>query len=836
MIETVRLVNFISHGDTTLDLDEGVNIFIGKNGAGKSSVIDAITYALYGEHTREQAKNLVKRGASSGGVSVRFTLGNKEYLAERRFGKAGSLESGVLRELSGGARVIVQGERKQFGESMTSKASEIIGLDYDKMRVSTVVQQGELDQIIRYSPKDFKELINGVIGIDRLDIAFSNSSDAITGFRQHLRNDCGFDDTEIEQVENMKADRQTRKDEADTKLHSLAQELAGLKSREELVKNDLTSYELMKSKLGQLEARRRDLTTYVEEQRKQLKAELLSLKEDLDMANRYLEQASRKEDIEAKENEYNSKESTLSETQKHIRGELSELKPLQVQLEEYGKDITDTKKKIEVSGRKISDLEPQIANLASIQKPCEELQEVLEEQTKRLNKSILDSTDRKGSIKVQFENYVKIRDAGVCPTCDRPFSSSEISNKIGAKEEELKVVDGELDGYAKSLQLTQSLLKDRRSYDQAQERLTGLLEKKEGHEGDVQSNEGKLKELLTKQERVSSRLGRREELEDSLSKADADLAATKKLQKQVQNEKANLHTALSWLAEHKISSQDDLEKLGEEKNTLQKVIGGIPTDISKAPVGSLAIDSFSQGIVSDILTLQTETVSYDESRHAELQSDFTEIGRRLQDKAREQGSLAKELETAKAELLTLTQAEAKLSRASRYVKLFETIRADLFNRDGALATSLRSWALKQISSKASEYIRNFGVGLSMITLQEGRREVDIECYGASGTVDVASMSGGEKVAVALALRFAMASLMSKGRVDFIILDEPTAHLDVDRRKSLVKLISDFNSSPESVSLSQIIVITHDSEIFEDSEVNALFRFESSPEGTIVVKS
>jgi exonuclease SbcC len=321
-----------------------------------------------------------------------------------------------------------------------------------------------------------------------------------------------------------------------------------------------------------------------------------------------------------------------------------------------------------------------------------------------------------------------------------------------------------------------------------------------------------------------------------LSRVEADLAATKKLQKLVQGEKANVLKALSWLEDHKISSQDDVKKLGEERSRLQKVVEGIPTDVSKASISSLAIDSFSQGIVSDILALQMETAGYDKSRHAELQSDFTEIEQALQGKSREQGSLTKELETAKAELLTLTQAEAKLSRASRYVKLFETIRADLFNRDGALATSLRSWALKQISSKASEYIRNFGVGISMITLQESRREVDIECYGASGTVDVASMSGGEKVAVALALRFAMASLMSKGRVDFIILDEPTAHLDVDRRKSLVKLISDFNSSPESVSLSQIIVITHDSEIFEDSEVNALFRFESSPEGTIVVKS
>ena len=46
MIKTVELVNFISHSETKLDLDEGVTVFVGSNGAGKSSIIDGITFAL----------------------------------------------------------------------------------------------------------------------------------------------------------------------------------------------------------------------------------------------------------------------------------------------------------------------------------------------------------------------------------------------------------------------------------------------------------------------------------------------------------------------------------------------------------------------------------------------------------------------------------------------------------------------------------------------------------------------------------------------------------------------------------------------------------------------
>ena len=66
MIENVELVNFISHKDTSIQLENGVNVFIGANGAGKSSVIDAITYALYGEHTRDVSRIFLRRGQPKG--------------------------------------------------------------------------------------------------------------------------------------------------------------------------------------------------------------------------------------------------------------------------------------------------------------------------------------------------------------------------------------------------------------------------------------------------------------------------------------------------------------------------------------------------------------------------------------------------------------------------------------------------------------------------------------------------------------------------------------------------------------------------------------------------
>ena len=133
MIDNVGLVNFISHKETSIPLEDGVNVFIGANGAGKSSVMDAITYALYGEHTRDSASNILRRGAAGGSVSVKFSIGSTQYLAERRFGQGGRLDSATLRELAPSPRLIVAGERRQYEESMSREVTKFFGVDYEKM-------------------------------------------------------------------------------------------------------------------------------------------------------------------------------------------------------------------------------------------------------------------------------------------------------------------------------------------------------------------------------------------------------------------------------------------------------------------------------------------------------------------------------------------------------------------------------------------------------------------------------------------------------------------------------------------------------------------------------
>ncbi len=175
---------------------------------------------------------------------------------------------------------------------------------------------------------------------------------------------------------------------------------------------------------------------------------------------------------------------------------------------------------------------------------------------------------------------------------------------------------------------------------------------------------------------------------------------------------------------------------------------------------------------------------------------------------------------------------SELSSATKFISDLENIRSMVFNRDGIVSLSLRTRALSLISAKASEYINIFNVGLSRITLIEKPREIKVLCYGKRGEIDTISLSGGEKVAVSLAIRMGIAFLMGSSKIDFIILDEPTTNLDEERRRSFVKIISDVFSKGVSP-LAQMIIITHDEEIFENSEVEQVYKFKMTEKGSSV---
>ena len=267
MIKSIELVDFLSHSDTKLEFKDGVTIFVGENGAGKSSVIDAITYALFGEHTRKNPKSLIRRGTNQGYAKIEFSIRDKQYEAFRKIKNISSnyLEAKFFETTDNNRIDIASGERKQYNESMKEEVEKIIGMDYKKLQIASIVQQGELNAIIDSRAADRQELLNSIIGIDKLNIASKYMLENIKKFREKIKTDLGYNDDDIENLtrkfENYQQDikeTQPKKNQLELKQKQIQEKLTGLQNELEIETPKI-------DKINQLELRKNELLKYSKE-------------------------------------------------------------------------------------------------------------------------------------------------------------------------------------------------------------------------------------------------------------------------------------------------------------------------------------------------------------------------------------------------------------------------------------------------------------------------------------------------------------------------------------------------------------------------------------------
>ncbi len=289
------------------------------------------------------------------------------------------------------------------------------------------------------------------------------------------------------------------------------------------------------------------------------------------------------------------------------------------------------------------------------------------------------------------------------------------------------------------------------------------------------------------------------------------------------------------LRAHSINDKKEIDVLKKEIS-LQKInIQQIPININSGLLVEVAsIDSHSKLLYEKIMELENETRNFDENSFSTLKNSLDDKQQELSETDQKLGGTLEKIRNAKELVDKHMLVVKELVFVKDYVLQINEIQENLFNRDGSVATSLRSWALHTISAKAAEYLNMLNTKIQRIELSEKTRDVSITCYSKNTILDLESLSGGEQVSIALALRLGMTQLLGSSNLNFIILDEPTMFLDEERRKSLVKVISELSDITNSLnSTLQFIIITHDSEIFEDSSVEQIFKFESSDNGTIV---
>ncbi|MEM6289057.1 MAG: SMC family ATPase [Bacteroidota bacterium] len=174
----LQLTNFLSYGESAPALDfAGLHVacLSGGNGQGKSALLDAMTWAIWGEarkssDLRKPDEELLRVGTRSMEVDFSFHLADGEYRVVRSYQQSASGKTskpGLEFQVRDG-----DGWRSLTAESVKATQAAIdarLGIDYETFINSTFLLQGRSDEFTKKKPGERKEILGKILALDRYE-------------------------------------------------------------------------------------------------------------------------------------------------------------------------------------------------------------------------------------------------------------------------------------------------------------------------------------------------------------------------------------------------------------------------------------------------------------------------------------------------------------------------------------------------------------------------------------------------------------------------------------------------------------------------------------------
>ncbi|MBU4269505.1 SMC family ATPase [Candidatus Dependentiae bacterium] len=175
---SLELKNFLSYGADIQEIDfkdYSLICFSGKNGNGKSALLDAITWALWGQARKVSGlvkpdEGLLRLGQTRMMVSLKFNFAGQIYRVRREYSKTYgkplmSLDFDLYDQIKDKFLPLTDKSIKQTQENI----EKLLGLDYQTFINSAFFKQGGADEFSKKTPKDRKQILSNILGFSRYD-------------------------------------------------------------------------------------------------------------------------------------------------------------------------------------------------------------------------------------------------------------------------------------------------------------------------------------------------------------------------------------------------------------------------------------------------------------------------------------------------------------------------------------------------------------------------------------------------------------------------------------------------------------------------------------------
>jgi DNA repair protein SbcC/Rad50 len=828
----LTITGFLSYRETVeLDFTSFTLACIsGSNGAGKSSLLDAFTWALFGQ-ARKRDESLVNLQSTMAEVTLVFEYEGNTYKVKRSLprGKTSSLEFQILKPPDGVWKALTQHTLRETQDFI----ERTLRLDYETFVNASFFLQGKADQFTQQRSSDRKRILGSILGLEVWGIYHDRATDRRKAVEVEINNldgriaeinaELGEEGTRKERLASLQADLKhlTQARIAQEQLLEQARKVdATLSEQRKLVDMLRRQLEGARSRYSELEnrlaTRKKERGEYTQRVAKAAEIESAytswqAYRADLErwdaVAARFREHDARRQ---APLMEIGTEEARLAQELATLRIEEQALRSRDAERVQLEVQVITARKELEQAEQALK----QRSELDELLQGARMRQAEARAENPRLRTEMIELKERINTLSASEEPS--------CPTCGRPLDQYERNQLI----DELNVQGTELgdrfransayldeaDQKVKDIELQMASLtradNERLVLTQAITRLTGQIEAIQQRTDQWQKvGSPRLAEVQAILEAEKYALEARQllaQVDEELKAIGYDAAA---------HDECRKLEAVARLAEGDFRA---LETARAALQPLDREIGEVEKQLTEAEAEVARLQQDFDDSAARLAAAMAEA------------PDLETVERNLHDLLEQENSLRMEVGAAqqKVEILKVqkerlkeftAQREAQARLVGQYKQLERA-----FGRDGVPALLIEQ-ALPEIETRANNLLDRLSAGnmsvrfVTQAQFKDKRREdlretLDILISDGAGTRDYELYSGGEAFRVNFAIRLALSELLAKragARLQTLVVDEGFGSQDAMGRQHLIEAI---NLVKED--FAKVLVITHIEELKE----------------------
>ncbi len=405
---SLSLQNFLSYGEGVPPLDfTGFHVacISGRNGHGKSALLDGITYALWGEARKagvERRANdgLLRIGATEMQVDFEFRLEEERYRVSRSYRKTGRsatsrLELQIFSPESGGYKTLSEeGSVRKTQDSL----NKLLRMNYDTFINSAFILQGRADEFTRRNARERKTILTDILGLSRYDdlaalaraqvqeaeLAHSKTEDKVKEIEAATEQKEGLIQQRNVLTESLTAAEQT--------IEHIEKQLETLRTTLTQRERFIAEYNALKTDLTRIEAELQDVQSQIEATEKEVATYQKTIAQKqtiLDNAEKYQTLQNEENDLQKKlhalrplEQQKNSLEREIEKARHEVERRHGEW---DIRVKDAERDIAETQELLQDQ----EDIDLRVAALTKAREQDREW-ETLRENRDRIEKNIHD--------------------------------------------------------------------------------------------------------------------------------------------------------------------------------------------------------------------------------------------------------------------------------------------------------------------------------------------------------------------------------------------------------------------------------------------------------------